>query len=179
MTRPMSLYEKYLLTRDLFSAVPLQVAAHVAHCTPAEARDLFQEVIQLLRRSSIYYQPRSVTISPTINIVTIARPPRTSILRRSRRSRWSDTPPTQDPENILRYVDEEEDGPHQPNPQGPHQPNPDARPRVPGQPSYTLRYVYEEEDHQPNPQGPHQPNPDARPRVPGQPPYTITRFHPY
>ena len=138
MTRPMSLYEKYLLTRDLFSAVPLQVAAHVAHCTPAEARDLFQEVIQLLRRSTIYYQPRSVTISPTINIVTIARPPRTSILRRSRRSRWSDTPPTQDPENILRYVDEEEDGPHQPNPQGPHQPNPDARPRVLGQPPYTI-----------------------------------------
>ena len=31
MTRPMSLYEKYLLTRDLFSAVPLQVAAHVVH----------------------------------------------------------------------------------------------------------------------------------------------------
>ena len=45
----MYIYEKYQLVRDIFNAVPIEVAAQIAHCTREEARDLQLHLMQVVR----------------------------------------------------------------------------------------------------------------------------------
>ena len=85
-TRALTLTEKYMMGRKILNAVPTDEIAAAAHCRPADARDLHIALIQLLRTTTIYKLPRTVTFHNTINIRVL--PPR-GIHAERRSRRWS------------------------------------------------------------------------------------------